>query len=160
MPMASHANGSDQHNLLRLHAVSDVAWDEMRRLLDVVNAKGDVAGVWRGGNAQRDGAIVMPWVDFDEDAWGIVQLLYDTELIVEFGWSEWLETSGYTDGDDIPGLPIVDIVRLVTAMVRVDRFSEGAIFERFSDGTLPAAIHRLLDWHSAQTPAPISADLL
>ncbi|MEV6323868.1 DUF6508 domain-containing protein [Nocardia sp. NPDC051787] len=46
--------------------------------------------------------------------------------------------------------PVADAARMLTAVVRAERFCDGAILAALRDGTLPAALQRLRIWYQQQ----------
>jgi hypothetical protein len=42
---------------------------------------------------------------------------------------------------------VTDTVRMITTIVRVNRFSEGQLLRSLEDGTLPTLVRRLASWY-------------
>ena len=53
----------------------------------------------------------------------------------------------YRGGGGLDAAPVADAVRIATAIVRADRFVEGALGAALDDGTLHAALSRLRQWY-------------
>lgn len=76
----------------------------------------------------------------------LVRELYEAGLVTNrFDWVEWNAGSGTWDAERTAGVSIADAVRLITTIVRGDRFNEGLLDSKLADGTLPAAVQRVLD---------------
>ena len=48
--------------------------------------------------------------------------------------------------------PVADAARMVTAVIRGERFGDGTIAAALDDGTLLAAAARLLHWYESERP--------
>jgi hypothetical protein len=71
-------------------------------------------------------------------------------LIVPFNWMDWDGIVRYRGGRDMATAPVADAARMVTAVLRSERFADGSIDGALRDQTLPAAIERLRAWHAPQ----------
>jgi hypothetical protein len=58
--------------------------------------------------------------------------------------------ASYRGPTALDAAPVADAVRMTTAIVRADRFTEGTIGATLADGTLAAALRRLRRWHDAE----------
>ena len=67
--------------------------------------------------------------------------------IVVFGWMDWEGVARYRTPDAVHDAPIADMPRLVTAIVRSERFSEGSIEGAVQSGLVAAIVERLRGWH-------------
>lgn len=121
------------------------------RFLDAVDVLALVSeyGVWRGGIAIEgdDGVIDMPWVDYCDEVDRLVQALYEVNAVVEFDWIE-VDVSRQIVTSELSN--VGDVVRLISTIVRVDRFSEGQMLRALDDGTLPSLARRLANWYRNQ----------
>lgn len=61
--------------------------------------------------------------------------------------------SRFPGGQGLDTSPVADSIKVITAIVRGDRFSEGTVLAALNDGTLLAAIRRLTPWNEAGRPA-------
>lgn len=76
----------------------------------------------------------------------ITILLYDVKLIVPFDWSNWDEGRELLSGNDLTkleGQPKHVLVGLLTALVRNDRFCEGAWGEAVESGVVRKILEEL-----------------
>jgi hypothetical protein len=69
---------------------------------------------------------------------------------VPFNWPEWDGVKRYRGPSALDTAPVADAVRMATAIVRADRFSEGTIGATLEDRTLLAALRRLRRWHDEE----------
>ena len=134
-------------------AVADVSarhWDDLWVAVDAVTAE-EPHVTWAGGDTVDtvtvDGVerpvIQMPYPVYSEPMDGLLQLIDKLGLVVPFNWTEWDGLERYRAGDGLADAPVADAVRMITAIMRSERFCDGAIDGAWQDGTLPAALARL-----------------
>lgn len=91
------------------------------------------------------------WTRHDEPSRGdvdaLVGLLGPLGLVVPFDWPAWHSSERYRHGHGLEAAPVADAVRLVTAHVRGERFSDGVLLGGLRDGSLKAAVQRLWQWY-------------
>lgn len=104
-------------------------------------------GEWKGGDTLDEDAISMPWFAASAMVNDFVAAAYEHGLVVPFDWSDWMSDGGrdvvFADPAAMAAYPLADVQRTVTAIIRGDRFAEGALAEAFTDGRMPALIRRL-----------------
>lgn len=128
-----------------LPSSDDPRWVELAALVERIS--GDGAHVkWKGADRTDDGALVLPWPDYDVAVRATVSLLYDLGVIAERNWPDWARPNGEDAGDPrwITGASLDDTVMLLTTIVRQERFVDGAIAAALESGQLGAALDRLL----------------
>ena len=101
-------------------------------------------GTWKGGTGDP---IQMPYVDYAPAAEGLVTAIYALGASAPFDWHAWDGLNRYPHGEGLPEGPVAESIRLVTAIVRADRFSEGTKLAFFDDGTFEIIVDRLRRWH-------------
>ncbi len=118
------------------------------RLLDAIDIVGlvDEFGTWRGGTTVEgdEGVLEMPWVDYADEVSRLVQALYGVNAVVEFDGIELDIARQMVTSDPIN---VVDTVRMITTIVRVERFSEGQLLRSLEDGTMQVLMRRLANWY-------------
>lgn len=83
----------------------------------------------------------------DADLPALAECLYDLGLVVPFDWPGWNAPDRFPGGDGLESAPAANAVRLLTSYVRGARFCDGALLGGVADGSIPAAVVRLWDWH-------------
>ncbi len=86
---------------------------------------------------------VTSWPGYADEARTLMDLMYEMGLVVPFDWPAWWADSPLHDAFSAEVSP-ADAVRLITVILRADRFDEGEFGRRISDGSLPALLDRLL----------------
>ena len=155
MPDERDPTDADIEQLLR-RAPADV-WAELWTAVDAL--EGETERTTWGGGQQVDTTVVdgverpvfqMPYAIYTAATHRVVQALYGLGAIVPFDWPSWDGTRAYRGSRALDAAPVADAVRMVTAIVRADRFSDGTIGAMFEDGTFPAALRRIRRWHREQ----------
>lgn len=93
-------------------------------------------GRWRGGERNEDGSFVMPWVDRHEEVSDFVRAFHDYRIVFPFDWSGWDEGREMIEWDDYSGVDMLTLRKLLTAIIRNDRFCEGALQDALEDGII------------------------
>lgn len=78
------------------------------------------------------GEVTMGW-ETPEVADEFVLKSYEVGLIVSFDWMSWVDERQM---EDIEIKNRIEAVRMLTSLVRADRFVEGALVAGFSNGTM------------------------
>lgn len=103
-------------------------------------------GSWAGGQRLDDGSIQMPWFAFSDEAQAFIQSLNAAKWVQPFDWMAWLSTPEgrrlMSDPSEVEDASTEQLTRLVTALVRQDRFAEGALAEAYESGMLAAIARR------------------
>ena len=87
----------------------------------------------------------MQYPDYHPAVDELVAALGAANAVTVFDWMHWDGVGRYQEAMDVQGAPLADVVRLVTAIVRGERFSDGTIAAALDDGRLLAAAQRVLD---------------
>ncbi len=116
--------------------------------VEELEAPGFDAGHWHASELDhRDGDTdvwTMPWFELSDRAAAFVTAL--AGIMVVFDWPTWARTDeGQTLHDDRGALAAAtpdQLARLVTGVVREDRFNEGALGDSFESGLMLAIARR------------------
>jgi hypothetical protein len=141
---------ADQPFLDALAAVSADEWAALWRALDAMAAEREHAD-WAGGETRvdADGRTVttMPYPVYRPAVEALRSAIGGTPLIIPFAWPDWSDLPRYRD--DPAGLasaPVADALRMVIAILRSERFTDGSIEGALQSGLLQAALGRLRRW--------------
>lgn len=145
-----------------LTAVSIDQWDKLWAAVDAVTAEESHA-TWAGGDVVDttivDGVerpvIQMPYAVYSAPMERLLELIGELGLVVPFDWMSWDGLDRYRTGDRWAQAPVTDAVRTITAIVRSERFCDGAIGGAWRDGTLPSALARLRSHWTPATSQPL-----
>ena len=119
----------------------------LARWIPILDSSDLHIGAWRGGVANADGVISMPWFEYDPQvaAWpGPCD--GDTLVLMGFDWGAWMRTPRgvalSADPVAIADATAEELLRLVTAIVRGDRFVEGNLAGAIEEGFALAICRR------------------
>lgn len=106
----------------------------------------DVSGRWVESEQGADGVFTMGYAELAEAVEAFVAMLYDEQVVVGFDWPGWMDERGRELVDSrelLADASLEDCRRLLAALVRADRFSEGALLGAFEDGLVDAILARV-----------------
>jgi len=122
-------------------------WRQITALNDRIQAHKGSWGSMAGGETNADGSIEMPYSVPDPLILEFVQLWYDKDLVVPFDWGGWYDAQKWHQNKDAARYDAIDsetALKLLTAMIRGDRFTEGALVNLFEAGDVPKILNRLV----------------
>ncbi|MFL5680180.1 MAG: DUF6508 domain-containing protein [Chloroflexota bacterium] len=132
---------------------------QMRRLAafeDTFGSADFTPGTWSGGNADADGVIQMPWFSYSETVDWFRREMSGLGMVYPFDWPAWSRTP---EGERLMSGPgaiatatAADLARVLTTLVRGDRFSEGLLADAFERGTIAAMTRRAAELVRAAEP--------
>ena len=104
------------------------------------------AGTWEGGRPDEHGVIQMPWFSYNETVDRFHRELGELGWVYPFDWPAWASaTDGarlVSDPEAIARASAADLAKVLTSIVRGDRFHEGAFAAAFERGTIAAITRR------------------
>lgn len=115
---------------------------------DELESPGFDAGHWHDSEptAADPDVITMPWYELSERALAFVRAIGANGWVEPFDWMAWAETAeGKALRDDRDALAQASpdqLQRLLTTLVRADRFSEGTLGWAFESGLMAAIARR------------------
>lgn len=124
---------------------------ENLEVLRTINARiQDYVGEWgkvHDNERTESGALIMSWVEQYPLIQDFVAFMYDNNLVIPFDWSHWQEGREWYALDDDSKYDKLDVetgLKLLTAIIRNDRFNDGALVRAFEDGSFPKIIQKLI----------------
>ena len=139
---------SDAEIEARLHAAPLERWRGLWGAVHALAAETD-KGRWAGGETV-DGVTHMPYVDYSPAALDVIAKVGALGASEPFDWQAWDGIRRYPDGHGLAEAPVAESIRMITAIVRADRFFEGALLAALEGGTFLAATDRLRRWYDAE----------
>lgn len=103
-------------------------------------------GAWAGGEKRADGAVQMPYYSFSAEAERFISMTYESGWVIPFDWGTWAQTpegqrlSG--GGDALATATPDDLARLLTTLIRSERFGDGQLEGAYESGLLTAIVSR------------------
>ncbi len=104
-------------------------------------------GEWGGLEPEPDGSRSFPYFSHSDLAKAILHASYASGLVVSFDWAAWCKTDEGQrltagDGTALASATPEQLVRVMTAMLRSDRFSDGTLGEFIDGGRMLAVAKR------------------
>lgn len=115
--------------------------------LPLFEEPGFVFGSWHGGQEVSPGVLTMPYFSLGETASSFVYMAYDQGWVLAgFNWPDWQGTEEAialrADPAALANASPEQLAKLLTAVIRQDRFVEGALNGAFESGLLAAIARR------------------
>ncbi|MBC6449086.1 O-acetyl-ADP-ribose deacetylase [Actinokineospora xionganensis] len=125
-----------------LAALPDAHWQRLFARMDgLTDADREVK--WGGGKEVSPGVTQLPYPIYSDAIQDIRHML----PIAVFDWPKWMRDNPvFPEGAGLDERPVADAVRLATAYLRGERFSDGAIEQAIENGALRAIVDRLRKW--------------
>jgi hypothetical protein len=91
-----------------------------------------------GGKRDEDGVMQLPFVIPAYVVTQFVDIVYEMPLMVSFDWPSWDEGREmlHDPGFDFDSIDIPTKCKLITAIIRNDRFADGALVRAFESGLI------------------------
>jgi hypothetical protein len=114
------------------------------RLLPVLESPAFSPGQWRGGEANEEGVIQMPWFEPSDKAQAVLDEVRRGGWLFAYDWQAWQdEARALIESDALEGADIDTLRRLLTLLVRSDRFMEGQLAWAFESGLMARIVRRV-----------------
>jgi hypothetical protein len=124
------------------------ARDRLRQLAahaQAMTAAGFRFGHWHDSRELDDGSFSMPWFERGPEADRFVRDAAALGFVRPFDWVAWIatpEAASLLEPDGVRSASVEQIANLLTALVRRDRFVEGALESAFDSGLILAILER------------------
>jgi len=95
-------------------------------------------GEWSGGTAEEEGVIHFPYCMPEPIVAQFLEVVYAIPIIIGFDWGAWDEGRKIASDEnfDLDSTDLLTKCKLITAIVRNDRFCEGASVSAFESGLI------------------------
>ena len=112
-------------------------------MLPVLEASDFVAGTWHDSERQPDGAWTMPWYELSAAAEAYIRAVGESGMMLAgFDWPSCAKTPEaialHGDRAVLAEATPEQLAMLLTALIREDRFNEGALGDSFESGIMTA----------------------
>jgi len=116
-------------------------------MLPVLEAPDFEAGRWHDSEHRPDGAWTMPWYELSPAAEEVLRAVGESGLMLTgFDWPTWAKTPEakalHGDRAALAQATPDQLAKLLTALIREDRFNEGALGDSFESGIMRAIARR------------------
>lgn len=123
--------------LKQLNSLSKDDWAKLFNLIPKIEET-DSFGKMAGGDEISPGTVEMPYWDWSDITQSFVKTAYELKLVLNFDWGEWPEGKAILQNksQDFDSLDLVTLCKLITTIIRADRFNDGYLISRFENGTV------------------------
>lgn len=121
-------------------------WDQVLDFLPELADPAFVAGRHAYLALQYDASYTIKGGDHSERLSAFLRALYDTQVVAGFDWPEWLNRHGWVlqeQPERLASASLEDCRRLLVALARGDRFTEGVLLSVVESGHLVAILERV-----------------
>lgn len=133
----------------KINALTEQEWSELQDLYERVLAHKGSFSETGGGQRLPSGTIQMPYMIEKPIVSEVRKFFIDKGLIVVFDWAHWDEGKTMfrqNTEDRFKDTSLEDTVKLFTAVMRNDRFYDGAWADLFESGDAAKLLFRLLSY--------------
>jgi hypothetical protein len=121
--------------------------EALAAVLPIVDSPDFEAGRWHDSERRPDGVWTMPWYELSPAAESYVRAVGESGMMLTgFDWPSWAKTPEakalHGDREVLARATPDELAMLLTALVREDRFNEGALGDSFESGIMTAIARR------------------
>src|SRR5690606_4718605 len=116
-------------------------WDRLFMLLPEIEATRKFGEV-KDGEKLKDGSITFPYWNSYEIVGTVFHLIHELNLIPNFDWTSWDKGKAILKSQefDYSDLDTITLCKLLTTIVRADRFNDGFLVMNFENGVVAKII--------------------
>ena len=121
----------------KIAALTDKDWQPLFELIPTIRSTSKF-GEWAGGEKNDKGIIQMPYCITAPIVSKFSEIVYSLPIMISFDWMAWDEGRKIASDEnfDFDKLDIPTKCKLITSVVRSDRFCEGALVSAFESGLI------------------------
>jgi Family of unknown function (DUF6508) len=116
-------------------------WDRLFSLLPEIEATKKFGEV-KGGEQLENGSFTFPYWSSSEIVDKVFHLIHELSLVPAFDWTSWNEGKSILNSQEFnySTLDTITLCKLLTTIVRTDRFNDGFFVLNFENGVIPKII--------------------
>ena len=121
----------------KIYAFTQQDWQPLIELIPKIKNTSKF-GEWAGGEEDEKGIIRVPYCIESPIVSQFLEIVYSLPIIISFNWGAWDEGREMARNDDFD-FDTIDLptkCKLITAIVRNDRFCDGALVSTFESGLM------------------------
>ena len=121
----------------KITSLTAADWQPLFELIPVIQSTSEF-GVMTSEEKNNNGVLQIPYLLEAPVVAKFVEIVYDLPVMMKFDWSVWAEGREIVRNKnfDFDRLDIPTKCKLITAIVRNDRFCEGALVSAFESGLI------------------------
>jgi hypothetical protein len=139
----------------QLRTVTGPEWSQLWAIASQIDEL-ESPGVWHGGmvigrNAEGHNVWNLPYMEYANPVRQFIRILDEIGLLVPYRTAIIDNPSVFEDLTWLERVSIADVVRIASAIIALERFSDGLVGEAIESGAFAVLIRRLRDWHRIQS---------
>jgi len=121
----------------KIYAFTHKDWQPLIELIPKIENTSKF-GEWAGGEKDKEGNIQFPYCIPTKIVSQFLEIVYNMPIIINFDWGSWEEGWEMLNNKDynFDTLDLPTKCKMITAIVRSDRFCEGALVSAFESGLI------------------------
>lgn len=125
--------------------IDKISKEDWKELIDLIpeilrtNIFGEVI------DSSTEDEFFFPFINPTEIVSKFHKIVYDKEIVLVFDWMKWEEGKDILENGvgDYNSFDFLTLVKLITTIVRNNRFCEGYLVSKFEDGTVLKILNRI-----------------
>ena len=118
-----------------LETITSDEWKKLFNFIPLIQSS-EYFGEWKGLEKDPRGNIQLPYMVRSRVVQDFCNLIYELDLLVGFDWPNWTAGRNIVKEGNFKNLDTITLIKILTAIIRNDRFCEGALVEAFENGTI------------------------
>ena len=120
-----------------LMSLSNEDWNKLFILIPEIETTKKFGQI-EGGDEIIEGVIQLPYWDWEKITQKFVETMYDLNLVINFDWMDWNDGRGMLQNNshDYNSLDTLTLFKLLTTIIRADRFNDGYLIINFKNGNI------------------------
>jgi len=120
-------------------------WDKLISLLQEIEVTRNF-GELKGGEQLENDSITFPYWSSSEVVKNAFKIIHELNLVPAFNWTIWAEGKSILNNQDFnySNLDTITLCKLLTTIVRTDRFNDGFFVFNFENGVIPKIIKTII----------------
>lgn len=121
----------------KINALTHQDWQPLLALIPKIKIT-STFGVWSEGNKDEEGVFHVPYCVPAPIVSQFLRVVYAIPIIINFDWGVWDEGRKIASDEDFDfdSTDLITKCKLITAIVRNDRFCEGVLVSAFESGLI------------------------
>lgn len=127
-----------------INKISKDDWNELFKLIPEIENT-TVFGELKVNEKTSEGVSIFPYMISSDIVSKFHDVVYKKNIEIVFDWGNWKKGQDILENElsDFSKLDLITLVKLITTIVRNDRFSTGYLVSKFEDGTILKIIKRI-----------------
>ncbi len=128
---------TETNYILSINSFSNEDWESLLALIPEIENTTQFAEAV-AGTCNNNGFLTVPYNVPSAVVNRFCEIVYDLPIIIDFNWSAWIEGREMLKDRsfDFDSIDIPEKCKLITIIIRSDRFCDGALISAFREGII------------------------